>query len=116
MKVTPPTAFSGNFRAIRPDMTTAATQLIAALAARPPPIVRVFSAFAFNFHPESICTHAHNPAVMSAPQAVNPQYLGSSRSNPRENENPLVTFWKTQVVAPEYRADNITSVARFRSL
>lgn len=47
---------------------------------------------------------------MSAPQAVNPHYLGSSRSNPRENENPLVTFWKTQVVAPEHRADNLTSV------
>jgi hypothetical protein len=47
---------------------------------------------------------------MSAPQPVNPHYLGSSRSNPRQNENPLVTFWKTQVVAPEHRADNLTSV------
>jgi len=116
MKVTPPTAFSGNFRAIRPDMTTAATPTICGARRSSAADCSCFQCIRIQLPPESICTHAHNTAVMSAPQAVNPQYLGSSRSNPRENENPLVTFWKTQVVAPEYRADNITLVARFRLL
>ncbi|ORX37899.1 hypothetical protein BD324DRAFT_623712 [Kockovaella imperatae] len=43
---------------------------------------------------------------MSAPQPVNPLYLGSSK-RPAQSGNPLADFWRTQVVAPEYRAENL---------
>ncbi|KAK1923733.1 hypothetical protein DB88DRAFT_492242 [Papiliotrema laurentii] len=44
---------------------------------------------------------------MSAPQPVNPLYLGSEKSAAAQQQNPFVAFWRQQVVAPEHRADNL---------
>lgn len=64
----------------------------------PPP-----SSLSTNFH-----RHLHSPSntTMSAPQPVNPLYLGSSRSE-KETTSALKAFWNQQVVNPEYRADNL---------
>jgi hypothetical protein len=47
---------------------------------------------------------------MSQPQPVNPLYLGSSKSANQQPQNPLAAFWQQQVMAPEYRADNLMYV------
>jgi len=48
-------------------------------------------------------------AAMSAPQQITPAYLGSSK-RPEQSSNPLVAFWREQVIAPEHRSDNLKSV------
>ncbi|ORY34885.1 hypothetical protein BCR39DRAFT_515372 [Naematelia encephala] len=42
---------------------------------------------------------------MSAPQQLTPAYLGSSKTP--QSSNPLTAFWRSQVIAPEHRADNL---------
>jgi hypothetical protein len=47
---------------------------------------------------------------MSAPQPVNPLYLGSTKNANSQPTNPLSAFWQQQVIAPQYRAENLKYV------